>query len=160
MTVSSRRRLRELYQFRCGYCGVSETDMGAELTTDHYHPVSQGGSDDFENLVYCCHACNEFKGDFWQAESEERLLHPLHDNVAVHLAENENGTLTGLTQTGRFHIQRLRLNRPPLVAHRHWNLRQDDARRRQAQLDERLRDVESRLVRLEQHFDISEGKEE
>jgi hypothetical protein len=31
---------------------VSETDAGGELTVDHYDPVSAGGDDSPENLIY------------------------------------------------------------------------------------------------------------
>ncbi|WP_436621099.1 HNH endonuclease [Sorangium sp. So ce136] len=38
--------------------------MGGELEIDHFHPLAAGGSDDVENLVYACTACNRFKGDY------------------------------------------------------------------------------------------------
>lgn len=60
--------LRQRFQFRCGYCGVREADAGAELTADHFQPRSRGGADEPDNLVYSCHACNEFKGDFWDPD--------------------------------------------------------------------------------------------
>ncbi len=66
MTPEQRTALRRRYQFRCGYCGTSETATGAELTVDHFQPRSHGGPEEPENWVYRCHACNEFKGDFWQ----------------------------------------------------------------------------------------------
>jgi 5-methylcytosine-specific restriction endonuclease McrA len=59
-----RDRIRERYGFRCGYCGVHEDEVGALLTLDHFHPRARGGSDTEDNLVYCCHACNEYKGDW------------------------------------------------------------------------------------------------
>src|SRR5688500_14116368 len=102
--------LRRRFQYRCGYCGVREGDVGAELTVDHFQPRSRGGTDDADNLVYCCHACNEFKGDFWEPDSASRLLHPLLDDPAAHLTEAPDGILCALTDTGAFHIDRLRLN--------------------------------------------------
>lgn len=54
--------VRQQFGFRCGYCDVTEVEAGATLTVDHYHPRKRGGVDDFDNLVYCCHACNEHKG--------------------------------------------------------------------------------------------------
>ena len=114
----NRQALRERYRFRCGYCGVHESDAGAELTVDHFQPRARGGTDSIDNLVYCCHACNEFKGDYWQPESPCRLLHPLHDDPASHLSLSDDGKLSGLTETGAFHIRRLHLNRPALVARR------------------------------------------
>jgi 5-methylcytosine-specific restriction endonuclease McrA len=37
------------------------------LEIDHFHPVAAGGSDDDENLVYACTACNRFKGEYMPA---------------------------------------------------------------------------------------------
>ena len=54
--------VRERYAFCCGYCGVSEADVGGELTVDHFCPVSAGGDDSDENLVYACVRCNQYKG--------------------------------------------------------------------------------------------------
>jgi hypothetical protein len=113
-----REALRRLYNFCCGYCGVSEVDSGAELTVDHFQPHSQGGTDAVGNLVYCCHACNAYKGNYYQPKALERILHPLRDNVSEHILEQEDGTLYALTPTGAFHIAQLRLNRPALIAHR------------------------------------------
>jgi hypothetical protein len=118
MTAEERHALRQLYRFRCGYCGTTEAATGAELTVDHFQPRSRGGLEESENWVYCCHACNEFKGDFWQPNAALRILHPLRDDVAVHITEQPDGTLVGLTETGTFHIGRLRLNRAPIVARR------------------------------------------
>ena len=118
MRESIRNAVRLRYQYRCGYCGVEETDVGAELTVDHFQPRSHNGTDDADNLVYCCNACNQFKGDYWQPHKMERVLHPLLDALTEHLTERRNGRLQGLTETGRFHISRLHLNRPALVANR------------------------------------------
>ena len=118
MLPDPRAELRRLYQFCCGYCGTSEVDVGAALTIDHFQPHSHGGADDPTNWVYCCHACNEFKGDHWQPESLRRILHPLRDDFSAYIVEETDGKLRGLTETGTFHIQRLHLNRPQLVAHR------------------------------------------
>lgn len=56
-------RVRQRYDGRCGYCGLSEVDAGGELTVDHFRPVAAGGGDDDDNLVYACFRCNLYKGD-------------------------------------------------------------------------------------------------
>src|SRR5437879_3782980 len=104
MRPEQREHLRRLYNFRCGYCGVSEVHSGANLTADHFQPRSRGGTHDLENLVYCCHACNEYKGDVDQSDPIERILHPLRDILSQHLIEDEDGTLRAQTRTGAFHI--------------------------------------------------------
>jgi hypothetical protein len=44
--------------FNCVVCGDTEN-----LTVDHIHPVSRGGSDDLENLQTLCKSCNSRKGN-------------------------------------------------------------------------------------------------
>lgn len=73
--LALRRRVRALYDYCCGYCGVTETDYGAELTIDRHHPRAQGGGDAPANLVYACFACNTHKGDYCSNNPAERLLH-------------------------------------------------------------------------------------
>ena len=75
------------------------------------------------NLVYACIRCNQYKGDFApdgeDIQSGRRALHPLLDDVSLHVHLNESsGQLEPLTETGRFHITLLQLNRPALVRHR------------------------------------------
>jgi hypothetical protein len=65
--------------------------------------------------VYACITCNDYKGDYWQPDAVSRILHPMHDHLADHIHEGEDGRLVSLTTTGQFHIERLQLNRPQLV---------------------------------------------
>lgn len=118
MTRAQHLALRERFNFACGYCGISETDAGARLTVDHFRPVARGGSDEEENWVYACHACNEFKGAYWPQEEELALLQPGRDEVSVHWRVDENGVLVALTARGANHIEKVQLNRPALVANR------------------------------------------
>jgi len=148
MRPDEREALRNRFQFRCGYCGVRERDVGAELTVDHFQPRSQSGLDEPENWVYCCHACNEFKGDFWQPTSPYRILHPLKDDLAAHLVEQDDGTLHARSETGTFHIERLRLNRPQLVAYRLEQRLLEAARQSQTRLLERLQRLEEQVKSL------------
>jgi HNH endonuclease len=117
------QEVRERYAGCCGYCGVSEVDAGGELTVDHFSPVRVGGGDSDDNLVYACVRCNQYKGDFVpDADDQEhgrRVLHPLLDDVSFHVRlDDRSGELKALSETGRFHITLLQLNRPALVRHR------------------------------------------
>ena len=143
-----RTALRERFEFRCGFCGVHEDDVGSLLTVDHFQPKSQGGADDIENLVYCCHACNEYKADLWNPTGEHRILHPLLDSLPEHLEESEEGVLTAHTETGRFYIARLRLNRPQLIASRTKRRRERDLEIRYRELQDRYRQTLSNLDAL------------
>jgi hypothetical protein len=116
-------QVRRLFHYCCAYCGVDEVSAGGEFTVDHYHPIAFGGADVLVNLIYACFRCNQYKGDYWP--TLERLkagffvLHPLRDDVSLHLRENETtGVLEPLTPTGAFNITLLHLNRPPLIANR------------------------------------------
>jgi len=115
---SLRQSIRVRDDYRCSYCGVSETDVGSELTIDHIQPQYHGGDDNPDNLVYCCHPCNEFKGNYWRTEPDLRLLNPLRDNIAEHLREQDDGMLLALTNRGTNHLRVLHLNRPELIAYR------------------------------------------
>lgn len=53
----SRRGVLRRDRHVCGYCGRSAS------TIDHIVPRSRGGRDEWENLVACCIACNNTKGD-------------------------------------------------------------------------------------------------
>jgi len=46
--------------FTCQYCGAHPP--AAILHVDHIHPVAEGGSNDCDNLVTSCDACNLGKG--------------------------------------------------------------------------------------------------
>ena len=138
-----RDTVRARYQFRCGYCGVSETHVGAKMTVDHFRPRSQDGDDSADNLVYSCHACNEFKGDYWRAEPNLQLLHPLLDTMAEHFREQDDYMLHALTERGANHIRILQLNREELVAHRR---EQQDI----AAIRARCKDLENYIAELEQ----------
>jgi hypothetical protein len=112
--------IRRIYNYQCGYCTVHETNVGGELEIDHFQPIIHGGTDDIENLVYCCPVCNRYKRDFWPSEADlnlgRRILHPKRDELSMHIREEIDGRLVALTEMGRFHIEKLRLNRPALIA--------------------------------------------
>ena len=153
MTRQQRDAVRASYAFACGYCGVSETFSGGALTVDHFQPVSRGGADEASNLVACCHACNEFKGAYWPTSVEEyALLHPGEGKAPEHLRFLPNGEVEGITPRGAFHIERLHLNRPELVAHRQFLREVQDQEVERGQLLERLRVVAEEVRALRLHI--------
>jgi hypothetical protein len=112
-------RVRERASFACEYCGVTETDVGGLLTVDHFRPTASDGSDDWDNLLYCCMRCNLYKAAYWPALASDPVLwNPRQETHETHFLLLADGTLLPLTPTGAFTIERLRLNRAPLVAHR------------------------------------------
>ncbi len=153
MTESElRQSVRQAYNFACGYCSVREEDAGSELELDHFKPRSLGVDNALENLVYCCTTCNRIKGDFWaNSTAEKRLLHPQNDDLSLHLRQESDGILKGLTETGKFHLKRLRLNRPPLVALRR-------ARLENARLREELIQSQAIQKKMTEHLQKRDGE--
>lgn len=114
-----REAVRRRANYSCDYCGATETGSGGELTVDHFRPRSHGGADESDNLIYCCYRCNLYKADYWPTKPDDpSLWNPLREPMAAHLLVLADGTLFPITPTGSFTLRRLRLNRPPLVAHR------------------------------------------
>ena len=71
----SRKNILVRDRYTCQYC--SRTLPSAELTLDHVTPRSRGGESNWENLVACCHRCNNRKGDRMPEEAGIRLIrHP------------------------------------------------------------------------------------
>jgi hypothetical protein len=145
-------RLRREYSFRCGYCDVHEEDVGGLLEIDHFQPTSRGGVDEYANWVYCCTTCNRIKSDFWPKHNPltttYRLLHPKRDNLSQHLQEELDGSLIAITKTGQFHLTRLRLNRPQLIARRRKQKELVTFHNQQRQMLMRLEELEQQLEQL------------
>ncbi len=76
MTISEglRDQVRDRAKFACEYCGVTEADTGGPLTVDHFRPRTSGGTDELDNLLYCCFRCNLYKADYWPAQPTDPPL--------------------------------------------------------------------------------------
>jgi 5-methylcytosine-specific restriction endonuclease McrA len=70
----SRKNLLLRDRYTCQFCG--RLLPAHELTLDHVIPRSRGGHTDWDNLVACCHKCNNLKGDRLPEEAGLRLLRP------------------------------------------------------------------------------------
>lgn len=149
MTLGSTIRsvVRHRANFCCEYCSVSEVDVGGELTIDHYRPTSCDGSDDLENLLYCCARCNLYKANYWPtAAHAPALWNPRDAPAELHLIELIDGTLHAISAIGQFTIARLRLNRPALVQHRRRKRHVEEEQR----LIQRIRETLRLLADLQQ----------
>ena len=74
-----RRKIKEEWEYECAYCG-DDTD----LTIDHVVPRSKGGADFTRNVVCCCKACNQDKGQTpWEEWyfSQEFFSNERHEKV-------------------------------------------------------------------------------
>ncbi len=93
-----RWQILERDDFTCQYCGQSAPDTRLEV--DHKIPASDGGTDDPDNLVTACSACNQGKNAFIlsyklkKARANRALLNPVERTTAKILKllyESENG---------------------------------------------------------------------
>ncbi|CAN5621156.1 HNH endonuclease signature motif containing protein [soil metagenome] len=63
MKVSVRRSVRERSRHRCEYCHIPDFALEREqLHVEHVIAKQHGGSDDPDNLAWCCSRCNAKKG--------------------------------------------------------------------------------------------------
>src|SRR6266478_6313557 len=68
----SRKNILMRDRYTCQYC--LRTMASAELTLDHVIPRSRSGESAWENLVACCHHCNNRKGNRTPEEAGMRLV--------------------------------------------------------------------------------------
>lgn len=104
--------LRDEFTFRCVYCLERErwsTSRHDGFGVDHVKPKGKPEyahlEFDYENLVYACNRCNSAKG-------VEELPDPTQVALSQHLAVNERGEITGLSETGDEIIIILGLDEP------------------------------------------------
>lgn len=102
--------------FLCEYCHAPESAFNFPFEVDHFIPLAKGGTDDLDNLVFACRACNAYKA-FHQLglndEEEEnlRLFNPRRDIWDKHFRVNlKTFELEGLTEVGSGTINRLKIN--------------------------------------------------
>jgi 5-methylcytosine-specific restriction endonuclease McrA len=68
----SRKNILMRDRYTCQYCHRSLAS--GELTLDHVIPRSRAGESAWENLVACCHYCNNRKGNRTPEEAGMKLL--------------------------------------------------------------------------------------
>jgi len=68
----SRKNILMRDRYTCQYC--QRVLPSAELTLDHVIPRSRSGETAWENLVACCHPCNNRKGNRTPEEAGMRLI--------------------------------------------------------------------------------------
>lgn len=70
----SRKNILMRDRYTCQYC--HRVLNSGELTLDHVVPRSRAGETAWENLVACCHPCNNRKGNRTPEEAGMKLLRP------------------------------------------------------------------------------------
>lgn len=138
-----KQELHEKFHGKCGYCEITipSPDHG---TIDRFRPYN-GVRDKKEyypdlywwlnfkwnNLVYCCKECNQYKANYfpiagiraldknYDLNAEEKLLvDPCNDEPSEHFSYDNNGYIISKTDQGEQTIQLLRLNRINLIRER------------------------------------------
>jgi 5-methylcytosine-specific restriction endonuclease McrA len=67
----SRKNILMRDRYTCQYCG--KVLNSGDLTLDHVQPRSRSGETTWENLVACCHHCNNRKGNRTPEEAGMKL---------------------------------------------------------------------------------------
>jgi 5-methylcytosine-specific restriction endonuclease McrA len=67
----SRKNILMRDRYTCQYCG--KCPPAVDLTLDHVIPRSRAGETSWENLVACCHQCNNRKGNRTPEEAGLKL---------------------------------------------------------------------------------------
>jgi 5-methylcytosine-specific restriction endonuclease McrA len=82
----SRKNILMRDRYTCQYC--HKTLPSSEMTLDHVIPRSRSGESTWENLVACCHRCNNRKGNRTPEEAGlklARLPRPFSLHTSRHL---------------------------------------------------------------------------
>jgi 5-methylcytosine-specific restriction endonuclease McrA len=70
----SRKNILMRDRYTCQYC--LKVSHAGDLTLDHVIPRSRNGGTTWENLVACCHHCNNRKGNRTPEEAGMKLARP------------------------------------------------------------------------------------
>jgi 5-methylcytosine-specific restriction endonuclease McrA len=95
----SRRNVLIRDRYTCVYCG----SRCRPITMDHVIPRSRGGTNDFDNCVACCRACNQKKGARLPSEAGLTLRHrPWQPTIAefIRIRLRQSGVYSLLAELG------------------------------------------------------------
>ena len=101
--------------FICEYCHAPESAFNFPFEIDHFIPLSKNGTDDLDNLVLACRACNAYKAfhNIGLHDNKEnlRLFNPRQDMWNEHFSVNlDSSEIERLTEIGIGTINRLKIN--------------------------------------------------
>jgi hypothetical protein len=121
MTEAVRRTVAERAQHRCEYCLSPDAFSTSPYDVEHIEPSARGGTDALANLAWACSGCNGSKGIAVEAidpitGEHVPLFHPRRHQWGEHFAWSiDRVNIIGITPTGRATVERLTLNRGPVV---------------------------------------------
>lgn len=118
--------LREEFGNACGYCETREPELGGSQSfhIDHYRPQNQFPEFvySYENLIYACRNCNQYKGSYWPTFLHSIIGKIIFNPRPIGNIKNHIDTTAakwiGKTDSGRWSIQKLRLDSEILIKRR------------------------------------------
>ena len=128
-----RRAVAERAGGRCEYCRLPQWVLPLPFHTEHVRAVQHGGDDRMGNLALACPSCNLHKGPNLTGidrltDRIEPLFDPRRASWQDHFRLTADGTIHGLTATGRTTVATLDINsadqiltRRLLIAADLWN---------------------------------------
>lgn len=115
MDESLRSLVRERAGDCCEYCGLPQAALPfARFHIDHIIAEQHGGTNDLENLAYCCSRCNFSKGPNLSGIDPVdgeivTLFNPRTQQWSDHFKQR-GGEILGLTPAGRATVRVLGMN--------------------------------------------------
>ena len=128
---SFKPHLQKEFARTCVYCRQPDSVApGLNFTVDHYKPQSKFPEEatNYDNLYYCCPACNSRKKDHWPnfgGTSTRFIPNPCDHVMFDHLRFN-NDRVVPRTEPGIFTTEKLDLNDPKVVDYRAFIFRMID----------------------------------
>jgi hypothetical protein len=126
-----RDNLREDFEKRCGYCNDPDFFKTAYYEIDHFIPKNflkekypiteeyENKEQEYSNLVYSCHFCNNAKGKQWPTGSMEihhennaGFIDPCNIEYDKQFERNEKGEIISRTELGNWIYKTLKLWKP------------------------------------------------
>lgn len=110
------------FKASCAYCLIDELFAAGEenFELDHFRPKSLFPQyiNNFENLYYSCHVCNNIKRDKWPPEELGKIgieiIDLCKEDFEQHYRILNDGSWEPLTKSAEYTLEVLRLNRPHL----------------------------------------------
>lgn len=115
---SYKKYLQYEFQRLCVYCREPDTThRSSSYGVDHYRPKNDLRFSslicDYNNLFYCCNACNSRKNDYWPTDEKQGpyIVNPCDHKMSEHLRFNKSTyEIDQLSDFGKFTSELLQLN--------------------------------------------------
>lgn len=110
----------------CGYCGKSFKATLCDSQIDHFIPKKKypAFENKYSNLVLSCKVCNNKKRSDWPSGTAEKsitvdgkkgYIDPCNAEYDNHLVRCEDGSITGLTDVGKYMAKRMGYDYRPIA---------------------------------------------